>query len=136
MKILKREKIKHRQLELFLDWPKKLRYTRNFNFADYGISEQRLKYLEQFCRDRRNLDIVKKAAHEANEILSPWLIESVTKGKSFDRIEYDIRLGQIPFGRTEFYGYRRRFYHLLDEKLKEEKIDKETKTEWTGSRAR
>lgn len=58
------------------------------------------------------------------EFLEPWIILSVTKNISYDRLEYT-ELGRIPVSRTSFYRYRKLFYCNLDMVLKEN-IESET----------
>ena len=52
-----------------------------------------------------------------------YIIKSVTNDLSFPYIEYDEKLGRIPVGKTEFYGYRRLFYHYLDLIKSGDKLD-------------
>lgn len=52
------------------------------------------------------------------EFLEPWILLSVTKNLSYDRLEYS-KLGRIPVSRTSFYRYRKLFYRNLDALLKE-----------------
>ena len=68
-----------------------------------------------------------KILHEACaelEFIEPWILLSVTKNKSYDRMEYS-ELGRIPASRTSFYRYRKLFYCNLDMVLKEN-IESET----------
>ena len=58
--------------------------------------------------------MIEQAAVAASPDIYPYIIKSVTNGLSYDFVEYDERLGRIPVGKTEFYGYRRLFYHFLD----------------------
>lgn len=51
------------------------------------------------------------------------IILSVTKSKSYDRLEFDLQLGRVPAGRTDFYGFRRKFYHNLDCLLRAQQED-------------
>ncbi len=57
------------------------------------------------------------------DFIEPWIILSVTKSKSYDRLEYDLQLGRVSVGRTDFYGFRRKFYHNLDCLLRAERED-------------
>ena len=45
----------------------------------------------------------------------------ITKGISYDFLEFHDRLGRCPLGRTDFYGARRLFFYYLDVALKERK---------------
>lgn len=84
----------------------------------YGISRARYLELRAAARSGRYDDEARLAANEANTSIAQYILLSVMKNKSYERIEYLEGLGRIPCGRTDFYGYRRLFYHLLDEKLK------------------
>lgn len=59
-------------------------------------------------------EMIEQAAMAASSEIYPYIIKSVTNDLSFPFIEYDEKLGRIPIGKTEFYGYRRLFYHYLD----------------------
>lgn len=54
------------------------------------------------------------------EFIESWIILSVTKSKSYDLIEFDLKLGCISIWRSDFYGFHRKFYHNLDVILREE----------------
>ncbi|MBQ6787537.1 MAG: hypothetical protein IJO85_07440 [Lachnospiraceae bacterium] len=87
-------------------------------WEEYGISKKRYKELKDICSSGQAEDKVLHAARKANSDIAEHIVESVKKNKSYEKIEYDNKLGRIPCGRTDFYGYRRLFYHLLDEDLK------------------
>lgn len=63
---------------------------------------------------QKDCEMIEQAAVAAAPDIYPYIIKSVTNGLSYDFVEYDERLGRIPVGKTEFYGYRRLFYHFLD----------------------
>ena len=63
---------------------------------------------------QKDCEMIEQAAVAASPDIYPYIIKSVTNGLSYDFVEYDERLGRIPVGKTEFYGYRRLFYHFLD----------------------
>lgn len=90
-------------------------------WKDYGITRERLKELKKMCCLPENAAQTRCAAHRASEMLSEYILLSVKENLSYDDLEFNSRLGRIPCGRTDFYGYRRLFYHLLDESLKGEK---------------
>lgn len=111
---------------------------RNVTWEEYGISENNYKELMLFCRQYdekkkkiKKGDLYKKAyerdikmiddaaaetAKEAGVNIKRHLIKSVTQGATFETLEYDRRLGRMPVGKTEFYGYRRLFYSILNKK--------------------
>lgn len=72
---------------------------------------------EQDCR------MIEQAAVAAAPEIYPYILKSVTNDLSYQYIEYDEKLGRIPVGKTEFYAYRRLFYHYLDRLKIGDKID-------------
>lgn len=101
------------------DFSGKYQKAPRFSFGWYGISQERYRELRDGCASGRySLEILSKAC-AGFEHLMPWVLLSVTKCKSWDKIEYS-ELGRIPVGRSDFYGFRRRFYHNLDVILREE----------------
>lgn len=88
-------------------------------WEEYGIDQKRYKELKEICVSGKEEEKVKKAAEKANKEISEYIILSVKKDKSYEKVEYDMKLGRIPCGRTDFYGYRRLFYYFLNEMEKE-----------------
>lgn len=72
---------------------------------------------------QRDCEMIEQAAVAASSEIYPYIIKSVTNDLSFPYIEYDEKLGRIPVGKTEFYGYRRLFYHYLDLIKSGDKLD-------------
>ena len=97
----------------------KKKLTRLFTLQDYGITRERYNELKALCQSGKYDDVVRSEARRANEIISEYILLSVKKNLSFEGVEYAKGLGRIPCGRTDFYGYRRLFYHLFDERMKE-----------------
>ena len=50
---------------------------------------------------------IEKAAETASTALYPWIMENVTKGKTFEQM-------RVPCGRVQFYRARSRFFNELD----------------------
>jgi hypothetical protein len=92
--------------------------TTRQSWNDLGIDRRRYGQLLNYCRDPANYQMVYNVAHKNDHFLAPWIIRSVTTGASFDKLEYTLKLGLIPCGRTNFYAVRRHFYALLNEELK------------------
>ena len=84
---------------------------------DYGIGKERYKELRSVCRLGEYISLVRSAAYRADKEIAEFIILSVTQNRSFDRMEFNEKLGRIPCGRTDFYAIRRRFYYLLDTEL-------------------
>ena len=55
---------------------------------------------------QKDCEMIVQAAVAAAPDIYPYIIKSVTNGLSYDFVEYDERLGRIPVGKTEFYGYQ------------------------------
>lgn len=91
-------------------------------WKDYGITKKRLKELKTMCCLPENAYQSCCAARRASEIISEYILLSVRENLSYDDLEYNSGLGRIPIGRTDFYGYRRLFYHYFDTLMKGEKI--------------
>lgn len=72
---------------------------------------------------QRDCEMIEQAAVAASSEIYPYIIKSVTNDLSFPYIEYDEKLGRISVGKTEFYGYRRLFYHYLDLIKSGDKLD-------------
>lgn len=108
---------KHEFEQLSLIEKKKL--TRLCTWQDYGITKERYDELKSLCQSGKYDDVARSEARRANEIISEYILLSVKKNLSFEGVEYAKGLGRIPCGRTDFYGYRRLFYHLFDERIRE-----------------
>ena len=109
-----------------------LQYEEKKNKIRYGLSsvqndgapaaggvgrptEQRAIDNEQYKRDCL---MIEEAAVRANPRIWKYILKSVTLGLPYEFIEYDEELGRIAVGKTDFYAYRKLFYHFLDlEKL-------------------
>lgn len=83
----------------------------------YGITKERYRQLTEYIRSGEYASLAQSAALIANKDIAQYILLSVTKNKSYEGVEYAEGFGRIPCGRTDFYGYRRLFYHLLNKKL-------------------
>lgn len=112
---------KFEQLSLFPPEPKPVRakLPRFISYDDYGISRERFIELTDMCKKQEYADVVRSAAYTANSDIAEYILLSVKEKKTYERVEFDERLGRIPCGRTDFYGYKRLFYHLFDERIKD-----------------
>lgn len=109
------EKQGFKQESLF-EKPKLVRF---FTWEDYGISKERYAELQELCQSREYDDLAQSSAYQSNKDIAEYILLSARKNLSYEGVEYADRLGRIPCGRTDFYGYRRLFYHLFDERIKE-----------------
>lgn len=83
----------------------------------YGITKPRYRQLTEYIQSGRYTTIALKAAHTANEMIAEYLIISIAENKSYDALEKMWARGKIeriPYGKTDFYGIRRYFMHLMD----------------------
>ena len=62
--------------------------------------------------NRRHCELIEQAAIRANAMLYPYILLSVTTKTAYEH------LGMVPVCKKDFYGYRRLFFHYLDEKDK------------------
>ena len=94
-----------------------------FGYSEYGMSRERYLELRNGCAaGKYGLETLQEACRGL-EFIEPWIILSVTKSKSYDALEIKWQLKEIeqmPCCRTDFYGFRRKFYHNLDVILREE----------------
>lgn len=84
------------------------------SYGEYGMSRERYLELRNGCAAGKYGLETLRVACRGLEFIEPWILLSVTKRKSYDRLEFDLQLGRVPVGRTDFYGFRRKFYHNLD----------------------
>lgn len=87
------------------------------SYTDYGITPERLEELMMIARSGKQDDLVRSAAYTANQDLAEYILLSVTQNKSYDALEKMWARGEIkriPYGKTDFYGARRLFFHYLD----------------------
>lgn len=92
--------------------------TPRHSLAYYGLTDERVEELEKLIQSGKYASLASQAAHTANETIAEYIIKSIVENKSYDKLEFDDKLGRICYGRTDFYGCRRFFYHLFDLELK------------------
>lgn len=110
-----------RQLSIFEPAPRFHSIPRH-PWEYYGISKDRYRQLTEYIQSGRYASLTSQAAHTANETISEHILLSVTKNKSYDalRVKWELKeMEQIPYGRTDFYGIRRYFFSIFNEKMKE-----------------
>lgn len=96
---------------------------RYVTFDNYGITAERYRELRAVCQSGEHSDTVRLAAYTANPEIAEYILLSVMEDVSYDSFNipvYEEMLGGIYICRTDFYGYRRLFYHHLDQLLKKE----------------
>lgn len=102
-------------------WERRAEKAKNIraSWEDHNISPQRLDELTKIARSDGYAKIVMECALKADRKSAGHIILSVTKGLSYEHVEFHERLGRCPLGRTDFYGARRLFFHYLDCALNE-----------------
>lgn len=91
------------------------------SWQHYGISKERYSQLTQYIQSGRYASLASQAANAANEDVAKHLIISIAENKSYDALEKMWARGKIeriPYGKTDFYGIRRYFMHLVDLELR------------------
>lgn len=68
-----------------------------------SAAERRERYL-------KNISLIKKAAELADKLLSRYLLEHVTQGLTYEKLNAGMR---IPCNREEYYRLYRRFFWIL-----------------------
>lgn len=89
------------------------------SWADYGIGKKRYIELQEAVRSGQHEEAVRSAAYAADKKIEEYLLKSVKENKSYDKLEFDSRLGRTCTGRSDFYSIRRLFFHYLDVALKQ-----------------
>lgn len=85
--------------------------TRNMSYKDYGISDDEIHYILDFCRkaDKEQKSVIKNALAELPPYISPYVFYSLVDNLSYDDIcAREAKCGNFIFiGKGDFYGYRR-----------------------------
>lgn len=92
-------------------------------FDAYNISRERYLELRNGCASGKYCPETLSKACRGLEFIKTWIVLSVTENKSYDAmsVKWELReIERIPVGRSDFYGFRRKFYHNLDVILREE----------------
>ncbi len=96
--------------------------TPRHSWQHYGITKERYMQLTGYIQSGRYEAFVSQAAHTANETIAEYILLSVTQNKSYDAlmVKWELKeMERIPYCRTDFYGIRRYFFSILNEKMKE-----------------
>jgi len=110
------------QLSIFETKPQMQTVTPRYSWQYYGITKERYRQLTEYIQSGRYDSLALQAAHEANEMIAEYILLSVTQNKSYDalRMKWELKeMERIPYCRTDFYGIRRYFFSIFNEKMKE-----------------
>lgn len=113
-----------RQLSIF-DPPPEPQYQKapREPWAYYGLDDKEYRArLRVIAESGKYPELIRKAAYRTDKDIAKYIIKAVTKGKSWDYLEHDLELGRIIVGRSNFYGYVRKFYYFFNDELKENGI--------------
>lgn len=92
--------------------------TREKSYSHYGISPERLRFLQRYCKDGTSGGkdvLLHSICNAANEDIAKALFISITKGLSWERMDTK---EPVLIGEKDFYAYRRKVYSLLNEHLR------------------
>lgn len=111
-----------RQISIF-DTPPKPRYQSapRYSWKHYGISKERYRQLTEYIQSSRYASMARQAAHTFNKDIAECILLSVTENLSYDELQKMWELKKIErmaCCRTDFYGYRRLFYSIMDKELR------------------
>lgn len=98
----------------------KYRSAPRWSWKYYGITKKRYKELTGYIQSGRYAPLALQAARTANETIAEYILMSVIKNKSYEGLEKLWARGdmeRIPYGKTDFYGYRRLFYHIFNQMI-------------------
>jgi hypothetical protein len=95
--------------------------ARFYTWDDYKISKERYHELKGICQSGKHKQIISYCANKAEPFLSEYIILSVTKNLSYYSLDTVQGISPVMCCTTDFYGYRRLFYHYLDKTLKRAK---------------
>lgn len=90
--------------------------TRSKGYDAYGLSKRRVKKLKEYCTSgKADVEIICRCANESNPDIARWIIRSVRLNLSYDKMMQE---EEIPLMKIDFYGYRRKFFFLLNQELR------------------
>lgn len=95
-----------------------------YSWSHYGIDEQRKKELIDAASSGKYASLTRSAAHRANEDIEEYILLSAEKKLSYERLQmlWDLRIiPRMTESRTNFYAWRRYFFSIFDQALKEKK---------------
>lgn len=110
-----------RQLSIFDTPTPQSKSAPRHSWEYYEISKARYKQLTEYIRSGRYASLASQAARRANETIAEYILLSVKENKSYDalRVKWELReMERIPYCRTDFYGIRRYFFSIFNEKMK------------------
>lgn len=109
------------QISIFEIQKPKYRSAPRHPWGYYGINKERYRELTRYIQSGEYAYIASREARRANEVISEYILLSVTKNLSYDELQklWELKkIERMACGRSDFYGYRRLFYSLMDKELR------------------
>lgn len=113
------------QLNIFMflmQEPPKYRKAPRYPLSHYNLTKADIKRFDKMIRSGGiYYSLASQAAHTAVPDIAEYILLSVTKNLSYEGLQTLWELKEIErmaCCRTDFYGYRRYFYHLFDLELR------------------
>ena len=80
--------------------------TREKSYSDYGITDDEVKYIKEFCRNanKEEQHIIRAALSELSPYIAPYVFYSLVDNLSYEDI---CAKNYLYIGKGDFYGYRR-----------------------------
>lgn len=117
-------KYRYRELKAFcLQYPEKMEKVQ-YGLISHEPTEVRSGRISRPTEEQainnspylQDILMIESAAREASPELYHWILASVTENLCYEDVEYLNGHGRIMVGKTDFYGYRRKFYDILNKK--------------------
>lgn len=111
-----------RQMRIFEPSYSQYQSAPRYSWEYYGISKERHGKLTEYIQSGRYASLASQAAHKANKMIAEYILLSAKKNLSYDDLEKLWGRGEIeriPYCRTDFYGIRRYFFSIMNEKMNE-----------------
>lgn len=91
--------------------------TRLKGYTDYGMTRSDVENVKKYCREHyHNKELFLRCARSVNPDIADILVYSVAMKRSFEIC--DARFG-VPYGKGDFYGYRRKYIAEVHKSMKE-----------------
>lgn len=90
--------------------------VRDTSYIEYGLTKEDVNRLIEYCISATaDTDLINECAKKSNIGIANYIVLSVVNSWSYDRMQAK---WHIPMKKTDFYGYRRKFFAILNEQLK------------------
>ena len=92
-------------------------------WEDYGLREKKRRdQLVEMAQSDEYAEIARNCAHIAAPEIETYILLATKENLSYEGLERLWSLGKIermPYGKTDFYGIRRYFFSIFNEKMKD-----------------